>query len=238
MNRRFRTFVQAALVCCVSGIASAVAHAQTVRPLIAELSNPAKGRVEYVNDSDTPLNVVLTAKGFSVSEDGGISYRALDPYIHVKLSATSFRIQPHDSYFVFYEAKTDSSIAWFVIYAAFSGFAFRTQNGMSVRLELPHTVYLLPKESLDKSQVRITRAELEPEARRVLIEVENTGDYFGRAMQTVVTGNHKRIEGPGFPIFPRSKRRIEVPIEEMQRPEAVVVDFQRFKLEEKVGATP
>jgi uncharacterized membrane protein len=33
-------------------------HAQTVRPLIAELGNPAKGRVEYVNDSLTPLNVV------------------------------------------------------------------------------------------------------------------------------------------------------------------------------------
>jgi hypothetical protein len=238
MNRQFRRFAQVAAVCCAIGIVSAIAHAQTVRPLIAELSNPAKGRVEYLNDSDTPLNVVLTAKGFNVSEDGAISYRALDPYIHLKLSATSFRIQPHDSYFVFYEAKADSQIAWFVIYAAFSGFGFRTQNGMNVRLELPHTVYLLPKQSLDKSQVRITRAEVEPEARKVLIEVENTGDYFGRAMQTIVTGNRKKVEGPGFPVFPRSKRRVEVPIEEMQSPDAVVVDFERFKLEEKIGSIP
>jgi len=47
---------------------SAAAIAQTVRPVINELGNPAKGRVEYVNDSLTPLNVVLEAKSFTVSE--------------------------------------------------------------------------------------------------------------------------------------------------------------------------
>src|SRR5690348_11919056 len=52
-------------------------HAQTVRPVINELSNPAKGRVEYVNDSITPLNVVLEPRSFSVSETGEISYRPL-----------------------------------------------------------------------------------------------------------------------------------------------------------------
>ena len=227
--------VRRTVVYVLTGLASLCAHAQTVRPLIAELSNPAKGRVEYVNDSDTPLNVVLSPRSFSVSETGEISYRPLDPGIHLKLSSTSFRIQPHDSYFLFYEAKTDSSIAWFVIYAAFSGFAFRTQNGMNVRLELPHTVYLLPKEPLDKSQVAITRADFDPDGRKVLVEVENKGDYFGRAMHTFVTASRQKAEGPGFPVFPHSKRRIEVPTPEMQRPEAVVVDFERFKLEEKLG---
>ena len=42
-------------------VAVASGRAQTVRPVINELSNPAKGRVEYVNDSLTPLNVVLEA---------------------------------------------------------------------------------------------------------------------------------------------------------------------------------
>jgi hypothetical protein len=227
--------VQRTVLYVLIGLVSLCARAQTVRPLIAELSNPAKGRVEYVNDSDTPLNVVLFARSFSVSETGEISYRSLDPGIHLKLSSTSFRIQPHDSYFAFYEAKTDSSIAWFVIYAAFSGFAFRTQNGMNVRLELPHTVYLLPKESLDKSQVTITRADFDPEARKVLVEVENKGDYFGRAMHTFVTASRQKAEGPGFPVFPHSKRRIEVPTPDMQRPEAIVVDFERFRLEEKLS---
>ena len=69
---------------------SAGAIAQTVRPVISELSNPAKGRVEYVNDGLTPLNVVLEAKSITVSEKGEISYRPLDPEIHLKFSATSF----------------------------------------------------------------------------------------------------------------------------------------------------
>jgi hypothetical protein len=226
---------QQIVFCVLIGLACVSARAQTVRPLIAELSNPAKGRVEYVNDSDTPLNVVISARSFSVSETGEISYRPLDPGIHLKLSSTSFRIQPRDSFFVFYEARTDSSIGWFVIYAAFSGFAFRTQNGMNVRLELPHTVYLLPKESIDKSQVAITRADFDPEGHKVLVEVENKGDYFGRAMHTFVTASRQKAEAPGFPVFPHSKRRIEVPIPDIQRPEAVVVDFERFKLEEKLG---
>ena len=210
-------------------------HAQTVRPLIAELGNPAKGRVEYVNDSVTPLNVVLMPKSFSVSETGEISYRALDPNIHLKLSTTSFRIQPQQSYFVFYEATTDTAPAWFVIYAAFSGFAFRTQQGMNVRLELPHTVYLLPKQSLDKSQVRVSRAEFHPDSHAVLVEVENTGDYFGRVQQTFVATSKKKQEAPGFPLFPHSRRRLEVPLDGTDTPDRVILDFQNFKIEEKLG---
>ena len=211
------------------------AVAQTVRPLIAELGNPAKGRVEYVNDSMTPLNVVLSAKSFTVSETGDISYRPLDPNIHLKLSTTSFRIQPQQSYFVFYEATTDHAPGWFVIYAAFSGFAFRTQQGMNVRLELPHTVYLLPKESVNKSQVHVTRAEYQPASKAVLLEVENTGDYFGRVQQTFLATNKKKQEAPGFPLFPHSKRRMEVPLEGAETPDRLILDFPNFKIEQPVN---
>ena len=211
---------------------AAAAFAQTVRPLIAELGNPAKGRVEYVNDGLTPLNVVLTAKSFTVSETGEISYRTLDPGVQLKLSTTSFRIQPQQSYYVFYEANTDHAPAWFVLYAAFSGFAFRTQQGMNVRLELPHTVYLLPKQSADKSQVHVTRAEYHPDSRAVVLEVENTGDYFGRVQQTFVATSKKKQEAPGFPLFPHSRRRMELPLEGAETPDRVILDFQNFKIDQ------
>ncbi len=211
-------------------------HAQTVRPLIAELGNPAKGRVEYVNDSLTPLNVVLMPKSFTVSETGEISYRPLDANIRLKLSTTSFRVQPQQSYFVFYEASSDTAPAWFVIYAAFSGFPFRTQQGMNVRLELPHTVYLLPKHSLDKSQVHVTRAQYDSQSKAVLVEVENTGDYFGRVQQTFLASDRKKQEAPGFPLFPHSRRRLEVPLDGIENPDRVILDFPNFKIEEKVGS--
>lgn len=217
---------------------SAGSAAQTVRPLINELSNPAKGKVEYVNDGLTPLNVVVEAKSFTVSETGEISYRPLDLDIHLKLSTTSFRIQPQQTYYVFYEASSPKSPQWFVIYAAFSGFPFRTQQGMNVRLELPHTVYLLPKRTIEQPDIIIGRAELNPATNKVTVEVENEGGAFGRVFQTQLVYAKKRQEAPGFPIFPHSKRVLEIPLEQPAEGENVPIEialqFQKFKLEEKL----
>ena len=217
---------------------NAAAGAQTVRPLINELSNPAKGRVEYVNDGLTPLNVVLEAKSFTVSETGEIAYRPLDADVHLKLSATSFRIQPQQTYYVFYEASSPKSPSWFVIYAAFSGFAFRTAQGMNVRLELPHTVYLLPKQRVEKPEVQIDRAELNVADNTVVLEVENTGNNFGRVLQTQLVYSKKKQEAPGFPIFPHSKRILEVPLDAKAEgenvPVGVTLQLQNFKVEGKL----
>lgn len=211
---------------------------QTVRPLINELGNPAKGRVEYVNDGLTPLNVVLEAKSFTVSETGAISYRPLDPDIHLKLSTTSFRIQPQQTYYVFYEASSPKSPAWFVIYAAFSGFNFRTAQGMNVRLELPHTVYLLPKASVERSEVVVNRADVIPSENKVVLEVENQGDNFGRVLETQLVYEKKKQEAPGFPVFPHSKRVLEIPLTEKAEagnvPVEITLQFAKFKIEQKL----
>lgn len=226
---QWRWLVPLILVCCWGK-----ASAQTVRPLIAELGNPAKGRVEYVNDSLTPLNVVLEAKSFTVAESGQIAYRDLDPSIHLRLSVTSFRLLPQQSFYVFYEAITDASPAWFVIYAAFSGFPFKTQAGMSVRLELPHTVYLLPKHSLAKADVVVNHTEFMAAEKKLVVEVENTGDNFGRVQQTLVAFGKKKEEAPGFPVFPHSKRRMEIPLDEDGTPSGVELQFPNFKIEQSV----
>ena len=216
------------------------ALAQTVRPVINELGNPAKGRVEYVNDSLTPLNVVLEARSFTVSENGEISYRPLDPAIHLKLSATSFRIQPQQTFYVFYEASAPPSPTWFVIYASFTGFAFRTAQGMNVRLQLPHTVYLLPKQRAEKADVHVVRAEFNASDKKVLLEVENSGDNFGRVLQTQLANGKNKQEAPGFPIFPHSRRILELPLDAKPdiAPTEVSLQFENFKVEQKLQAKP
>jgi len=211
------------------------AAGQTVRPVISELGNPAKGRVEYVNDGLTPLNVVLEAKSFTVSEKGELSYRPLDPGIHLKLSATSFRIQPQQTYYVFYEASAPPSPTWFVIYASFTGFAFRTAQGMNVRLQLPHTVYLLPKQRAEKAEIRVVRAEVNPHDNKVLLEVENTGNNFGRVLQTQLASGKRKQDAPGFPVFPHSKRILEVPLDGGNvAPTEVSLQFDNFRIDEKL----
>lgn len=218
---------------------STVSFSQTVRPLIDELGNPAKGRIEYVNDSLFPLNVVLESKSFTVSETGDISYRALDPNIHLKLSNTSFRIQPQQTFYVFYEASsTTTDPTWFVIYANFSGFPFRTSQGMNVRLQLPHTVYLLPKERVRQPEIRVIRAELNAVQNKVVIEVENTGNNFGRVLETHLIYSNKKQEAPGFPVFPHARRILEVPLEQKAEGENVPIDislqFSNFKIDQKL----
>ena len=126
-----------------------------------------------------------------------------------------------------------------MIYAAFSGFPFRTAQGMNMRLELPHTVYLLPKQSVEKPEVHIARAELSAADNKVFLEVENTGNNFGRVLQTqLVYSKKKQLEAPGFPIFPHSKRILEVPLEEKAEgenvPLEVTLQFQNFRVEEKL----
>ncbi len=83
-----------ALVC--SGFAG-IAQGQTIQPVLSEYRGQASGRFELTNDSFYALNVVLEPKSFAVSEDGEITYGPLDSDIHVKFSATSFRIPPKQS---------------------------------------------------------------------------------------------------------------------------------------------
>ena len=158
----------------------------------------------------------------------------------MKLSATSFRIQPQQTYYVFYEASAPPSPKWFVIYASFSGFAFRTAQGMNVRLQLPHTVYLLPKQKVEKADVRVVRAEVNAADNKVVLEVENTGDNFGRVLQTQLANGRNKQEAPGFPIFPHSKRILEVPLDAKAEntPTDVSFQFENFKVEEKLQAKP
>ena len=214
------------------------AQAQTVRPLISELGNPAKGRVEYVNDSSVPLNVVVEAKSFSVDEKGGITYRPLDGNIHLKLSATSFRIPPQQTYFLFYEASSDEAPAWFVIYGAFSGFGFRTAQGMNVRVQLPHTVYLLPKESVGQSDIHVVSCDFDPTSKKVTLVAENSSPNFGRIQQAFLASGRKRQEQSGFPIFPQSRRQMEYTWDGEGPPEKVVLELEKFKVESGVKSTP
>src|SRR3954464_6769951 len=233
-DKVFHSFRAARLILIALSALTSTANAQTVRPLISELGNPAKGRIEYVNDADVPLNVIVEAKSFSVSEKGEIAYRPLDGNIHLKLSATSFRIPPKQSYFVFYEATSDNAPAWFVIYGAFSGFAFRTEQGMNVRVQLPHTVYLLPKGSVDRGDIHILSAQYDSTNKKLTVVTGNSGPNFGRAQQMLIAGGKKKQDGSGFPVFPQSRRQMEYAWEGDQPPDKVTLEFERFRVESEV----
>src|SRR5262245_26923715 len=110
-HARVRTFAVRTLYFLVL-LASSLVQAQTIQPLLSEYRNDANGTVRLTNDSFLPTNVVLEAKSFTVTEDGDIVYRPLDPEIEVKFAAKSFRIQPKQTYAVNYTAKAKTLPAY------------------------------------------------------------------------------------------------------------------------------
>ena len=218
------------LLLCVAGfLAVSPLRAQAVRPVIAEYNEKARGRFDVVNDSLVPLNVVLEAKSFSVSEDGSPAFRPLDKDIHLKLSQKSFRIPPKQTYYVFYEATAAQYPAWFVIYAEFAGLP--QQSGLNVQIELPHTIYMGQKQDLTKDEIQVGTAEFLPGSNQVRLEIKNTGDRLGRVTGVEVRGERERIVHPGFPLMPRSQRKVVIDWKSGAAPQRAIVQFKNFKIE-------
>jgi len=211
-------------------ISYAPIYAQTIRPVISEYTaKVAKGSIELVNPGLTTLTVIVEPKSFSVSETGDITYRPLDRTIQLKLSAMSFQIPPQQSYFIFYEARAEALPAWFVIYASIGGFR-KNSAGMNIRLDLPHTVYILPKHSVEKSDILISSLGPTPDKAHLGFRVTNNGPWFGRALSTELAGKTGATQGSGFPLFPHSARIVQVPCN--QSPTALRLRLRNFKMEE------
>src|SRR5436853_496452 len=134
------------------------------------------------------------------------------------LWATSFRIPPQQNYFAFYEAWADEVPSWFVVYATFSGFSEKTREGLSLNVLLPHTIYLLPKQSVRKGELLVKTAEYRPKDKKVIVRVENTGPSFGRVKGVDVTSNKGRATSNGFPVYPHREREVEIPWEASDGP--------------------
>ncbi len=210
---------------------------QSVSPPIAEYQEKARSSFQLQNGSLFPLTVVLEVRGFHVTEAGEVVDTPLDTSrVRVKLSAMSFRIPPRGSYRVFYEAMGDTLPAWFNILSVMSG--ARTDNGLNVRLLLPHVVYLNQKQPLKKNEVAIRALQLDPAGKKARVQLENLGPNLGRVLQVNVK-NGQSTSDPvgGFPLFPRSRRWIEVPWTDERPPAELFVRFARFTIDTVLQVT-
>jgi hypothetical protein len=208
-----------------------VVMAQSVSPPIAEYQERARASYQLHNASIFPITVVLEVRGFSISETGDVIDVPLDTSrIHVKLSEMSFRLPPRGSRTVFYEATSDSLPAWFNILSALSG--ARTESGLSVRILLPHVVYLNQKRPLRREEVAIRAFEFDPRAGKARVQLENLGPNLGRVYQlTVAAGRTTSQPAGGFPLMPRSRRWSEVSWEATTPPSRLTLRFSRFTID-------
>jgi hypothetical protein len=228
-----RSFLRCLAVAAFSVATVLPLVAQTVRPAVVEYAGQGRGSFELVNETLFPMTVVLEPRGFHVNERGELADTPFDTTnIELKLSAMSFRIPPLATYTVQYEARARTLPAWFMVLGAMTG--ARTNAGLNVRIELPHVVYLLQKEPLARQAVAVRGFEYDTMARRAIVELENTSESLGRvvASELSVSGRHVTPFG-GFPLFPRSRRRVEVPWDQEMPPDRVMLRFAGFSVEER-----
>jgi hypothetical protein len=212
-----------------------VGTAQTIRPVIVETKGPkTNGRFELINDQQFPVNVILEAKSFNVNEAGEPTYRPLDKSVHLKLSEMSFRIPPGSSRNVFFEARAESLPAWFTIYATFAGLP--SHQGIAVEVELPHTVYMLPKEPLSVSDVTVESAVWDSVAHQVSLRLRNASGRMGRVVEAAVTAKRERREAGSFPLLPHATRTVQIKWDAPTPPTAYRLRFQRFTVEDSLRA--
>ncbi|MGC2638474.1 MAG: hypothetical protein WA294_14925 [Acidobacteriaceae bacterium] len=217
-----RKFLGLALLFC-----GCCACAQSVSPVIVEYKVKASGRIALTNNTLQPLAVVLEPKSFDVTTDGNGVYRPLDPDIHLKLSAMSFRVDPGQTYYVFYSASADKLPAWFTIYSVFS--SLHHTSGLDVRILLPHTVYLYPKKQLGKNEIAVGPAAWSTASNKLICDIENHGPDLERVQEVRIEAGPHTETAPGFPLLPGGKRHLELSWNEKVPPQSV-----RFQLEHSV----
>ena len=204
--------------------------AQQVQPVIMEYRNKAEGKFSVVNNSLEPMIVVLEPKSFSISADGRGTFRTLDPAIHVQLSTMSVKLQPLQSYTIFYKADAESFPAWFTIYSTFSP-ARVAGASLSVRIQLPHTVYLYQSKPIQQDEVHIVNARYSTSTHKLVCDMLNTGKSLTRVQEIRTRGNHTEpVTLSGFPLLPGALRTVEVDWKGKEPPTAIDIAFERFTL--------
>ena len=208
--------------------------AQTVQPVISEYGAKADGMFALTNGTLTPMVVVLEPRSFSITPDGQGVFRPLDRDIHVELSAMSARLEPGQTYYVFYKAHADQLPAWFTVYSTFS--SLQHEPGMDVRIMLPHTVYLYQKKPLAKEEINITSTTWDAAAKKIICDVENRGFGLVRVQEVRITGPHASESSAGFPLLPAGRRHLELSWDEKQAPEMLQLRFEHFTLKQPLSA--
>ena len=93
---------------------------------------------------------------------------------------------------------------------------------------------MLQPQPLRKADVAVRAFDFDSATKRVRVELENTGASLGRVLSSEVSVDGKKaIPGGAFPLFPHSRRKLEIPWSEDSTPEKLVLRFANFTVEER-----
>ena len=203
----FRALLLRCLLCAVAtSVLPSSATTQTVSPAVIEYTGPAESSFEVVNDTLLPLIATIEPKSFTIDVNGTAVFQALDPKVHLELNQTSLRLPPQQHRTIYYKVSANSYPAWFTVYVNFSGLPRR--NGMNVKLSLPHTVYLLAKRPVNKSDLQFQ--SLQVNGLTLDGVLRNNGADMIRVLEVEAAQGKDKISLAGFPLLPNGERRFQI----------------------------
>jgi hypothetical protein len=126
--------------------------AQTISPIIAECGKKCRGEFSVTNNGLTALAVTVEARSFSLDTLGHATNRLLDPGVELKLEEGSARISPKGTHTFGYQlhcAVPPCSVA--LLSSMVVGHA---AEGILVRVQLAHVVYICEKQKDCRKKVR------------------------------------------------------------------------------------
>ncbi len=220
----------------VLALVCAGATAQSVQPVIVEYKGNADGKFAVINNSASPMVVMLEPHSFSIAPDGRGVFRDLDSEVHLQLSTTSVRLRPGETYYVFYKASAEVLPAWFTVYATFA--SEHHGAGLDLQILLPHTVYLYQRQPLEQGDVQVSDVVYSPHTGKVTFTVDNTGRRLARVQDVRATAAHGSSEVAGFPLLPGLERHVELDWHEKTVPEQIELEFEHFTIRRplKIGS--
>jgi hypothetical protein len=143
-----KVFKLAVMVLILAG----AVHGQTVTPVISECGKKCTGEFSISNNGLVPLAVSVEAHSFSMDTAGHPVYRALDSTVDLQLDEGSARIGPKASHAFGYRLKC-SAVPCSVTFVSTMTVG-HTADGILVRVQIPHVVYLCDKSKGCRDSVR------------------------------------------------------------------------------------
>jgi hypothetical protein len=126
--------------------------AQTVSPIIVECGKKCRGEFSITNNGLTPLAVSVEARSFSLDILGRATNRPLDPTVDLRLEEGSARVSPKSTHTFAYQLKCGTPPCSVALLS--SMVVGHTAEGILVRVQLAHTVYVCEKQKDCRKKVR------------------------------------------------------------------------------------
>jgi hypothetical protein len=129
-----------------------IVSCQTISPIIVECGKKCRGEFSITNNGLTPLAVTVEARSFSMDTLGHATNRPLDSAVDLQLEEGSARVSPKGTHTFTYQLKCSARPCSVALLSSMA--IGRTAEGILVRVQLAHTVYMCENQKNCRKQVR------------------------------------------------------------------------------------